>query len=244
MDAVPLREAIVATPAPPTPALRMSGPLPDLRVGWPRCAQLAAAFLLGGAATLLGLYCWGALQSGARPAAVDGAQALDYRVELNTATRGELLQLPGVGPALAERIEEYRRTQGGFAGVDDLLKVSGIGPATLERLRPLVYVRPLDTLAATPKPAKAPAAAAGKAVKKGDALQGPVNINTASAAELQRLPGIGPKKAQNIIDARTKKPFASVEELRRVSLIGPKTLEALRPLVTVDGDTTQVSQRK
>ena len=51
----------------------------------------------------------------------------------------------------------------------------------------------------------------------------------------EKLPGIGPKMAQRIIDERSKKPFASVEELRRVSGIGPKTLEKLRPLAGAPG---------
>lgn len=54
---------------------------------------------------------------------------------------------------------------------------------------------------------------------------GLVNINTASAAELQTLSGIGPSMAQSIIDERTKNgAFASVDDLMRVSGIGEKKL--------------------
>ncbi len=57
-----------------------------------------------------------------------------------------------------------------------------------------------------------------------------IDINTASASQIQTLPGIGPVKAQAIIDTR---PYATIDELIRVRGIGPKTLERLRPLVTV-----------
>jgi competence protein ComEA len=61
-------------------------------------------------------------------------------VNLNTATAAELDELPGVGPAIAQRILEWRELNGAFSSVDDLDEVSGIGPATLQRLRPLVTV--------------------------------------------------------------------------------------------------------
>lgn len=63
---------------------------------------------------------------------------------------------------------------------------------------------------------------------------GIVNINTGTLAELDTLPGIGPKYAQGIIDYRTQNgPFIRVDDLVKVKGIGPKTLEKLRPLVTI-----------
>lgn len=61
-------------------------------------------------------------------------------VNLNTATLDELETLPGIGPALGQRILDYRLAHGPFASVDDLLNVSGIGETRLEDLRPLVTV--------------------------------------------------------------------------------------------------------
>lgn len=61
-------------------------------------------------------------------------------VDLNSATAAELQTLPGIGPAMAERILTHRDEHGPFSSVDDLLAVSGIGPATMERLRDLVTV--------------------------------------------------------------------------------------------------------
>jgi len=62
-------------------------------------------------------------------------------VDVNRASAAELEALPGVGPALAQRIVAYREANGPFASADDLEAVSGIGARTLERLRPFVSVR-------------------------------------------------------------------------------------------------------
>jgi competence protein ComEA len=63
---------------------------------------------------------------------------------------------------------------------------------------------------------------------------GLVNVNTASEADLESLPGIGPVLAQRIVDYRTEHgPFASVDGLLDVSGIGPATLDDFRDLVTV-----------
>ena len=62
----------------------------------------------------------------------------------------------------------------------------------------------------------------------------PINVNTASAAELEALPGVGEVIAQAIVDYRTENgPFASVDQLLDVSGIGDATLEDIRDLVTV-----------
>lgn len=66
-----------------------------------------------------------------------------------------------------------------------------------------------------------------------------VNINSADVTALDTLPGIGPAKAQALVEYRQAHgPFKSVDALAGVHGIGPKLLERLRPALTLDGATT------
>lgn len=61
-----------------------------------------------------------------------------------------------------------------------------------------------------------------------------VNVNTASLAELEALPGVGPRAAQRIVEYRTKNgAFKKIEELMKVQGIGERSFLRLKPLVTV-----------
>lgn len=108
--------------------------------------------------------------SGSRPAARPGGgqpSPLANLIDLNTATQAELESLPGIGPALAQRIIDDRTALGPFATVEDLDRVRGIGPRTLERLRDLVRV------GAPPEPAQpGPADGAAEPGSAGDDAPG------------------------------------------------------------------------
>jgi len=72
--------------------------------------------------------------------AAGGGGGQGDRVAVNRASREELQRLPGVGPALAARIEEDRLRNGPYQTPDDLLRVPGIGPATLNRFRDRLHL--------------------------------------------------------------------------------------------------------
>ena len=66
------------------------------------------------------------------------AQAAD-KININTASVEELLELPGIGPSLAERIIEHRTAQP-FKTVEDLMEVKGIGGSKFEKIRDLITI--------------------------------------------------------------------------------------------------------
>lgn len=79
--------------------------------------------------------------------------------------------------------------------------------------------------ASSPPPAQAAPQASGNLI----------NINTAGASELTRIPGVGAARAQAIIDYRDANgPFANIEDLVRVPGIGPATMTNARPMITVE----------
>ena len=81
-------------------------------------------------------------------AAKSGRKALTGKINLNTATEDQLMMLPRVGPAKAERIVTWRKKNGAFRRTADLRRVKGFGYKTFKKLEPYLQVTGDTTLAA------------------------------------------------------------------------------------------------
>ena len=119
-------------------------PFPARGCSWLRRADQAAVAALVGIA-LAATVAWWAWQGGLRGRLIelDRSQPASVRftVDVNRAGWAELAEIPGVGPALAQRIIDYRRTSGPFKDLAELRRVRGIGPTTFQRMGP--YLQPL-----------------------------------------------------------------------------------------------------
>jgi competence ComEA-like helix-hairpin-helix protein len=163
--------------------------------------------------------------------------AAGEKFDINSASAADLDRI--IGPAQAQAIVDYRTSNGPFRTLEELDNVPRVGPAAIEKLAPhltfgvargVVSARPSFQSAASVadwdrSPEKASRAASGSAA-------GVVDLNTASAAQLVALPGIGEALAKRIVAWRDANgPFRSVEALMEVDGIGEAKLARLRPLV-------------
>ena len=157
-------------------------------------------------------------RAGGRAAASPGTTAPPAQLVVDAAGA---VQSPGVYKlAPGSRVTDLVDAAGGAAPDADLDRVNLAAPLT-DGAR--VYV---------PKVGEAVPADAGGAGSP--SKEQPLDLNTATAEQLDALPGIGPATAKAIVDERTKRGrFTSVDDLLHVRGIGPSKLDQLRDLVTV-----------
>ena len=147
-------------------------------------------------------------------------------VNLNTADKAALEALPGVGPALADKIIAARP----FKSVADLKSVKGLGEATFTKIESLVTVEKPKAKKTNSTETAAGTTSASKTAAAQTASAEILDLNTADQAALEALPGIGPALAEKIIAAR---PFKKVEDLMNVKGIGQAKFDAIKDMVEI-----------
>jgi competence protein ComEA len=165
-----------------------------------------------------------AASSGARPAS--GAAAGAERGPVLVDVQGAVVHPGVVRLAAGSRVGDAIAAAGGYGprvAADRLGQVLNL--AAVVRDGDQIFVPSRDD-PATGGGGPASTVAAGGA-------SSPVDLNRATATELDALPGIGPVTAAKIIAARDEQPFASVEDLRSRKLLGPATFDKVKDLVTV-----------
>ncbi|MEL6674512.1 MAG: helix-hairpin-helix domain-containing protein [Bacteroidota bacterium] len=146
------------------------------------------------------------------------------RIDINLADSATWESLPGIGPVLSQRILRYREKTGGFQEVEQLQEVYGLEATVLEALMPRLFVNELT--------APPPKVVATRAQPK--PVYPSLDLNTATAEELEQLPGIGKILSQRIVKFRSSiRRFNRVEDLQRVYYLSPETYANIKSYLYV-----------
>jgi len=232
--------------APPAPEIGPPGATPpDARRGVALAALGITAFVA--AAVAVFLIVAGPRQGtlvldgdAARPAAT-GARAGSFAPDaalvagpgLVVDVAGAVLR-PGVYHLPAgSRVADAIAAAGGFGPRVDALATQALNLAAPLADGAQVRVPSRDDAAG--RGAASPGTGSGAAPGGGAASGGPVDLNTATLAELDALPGIGPVTAGKIIASREERPFSAVDDLKTRKLVGTSVFAKLAGLVTVGG---------
>ncbi len=157
-------------------------------------------------------------------------------LDLNTATAAQLARIPGVSKGLAEEITGYRKEIGGFSSLSQLREIEGVPDALFSTFGDYLYLTPAETetasTAATQPQSPSdtePIASATEPVF--------LDLNTASAEELCRIPGIGKTTAAAITEYRSRiGSFTNRRQLLAVRGIGETTLSGIMDYLYIENE--------
>lgn len=111
------------------------------------------------------------------------------------------------------------------------MKKLGLWVAAMAMAAGVAWAQPVRTTQAAPSPGARPVAAASSSTNVAPDLV--LDLNKATAEEFEKLPGIGPAKAKAMVDYQKSHGYRKVEDVTKIQGIGRKTLQKLRPQLTV-----------
>jgi competence protein ComEA len=157
---------------------------------------------------------------------------VSFPININTAGYEELQEITGVGPAIAQRIIDYRNQNGPFQTIEEIKNVSGIGDVNFEKMKDEITVGNV-VLAPAPPPPSPPPPQASPAPSETSIVE-KININTAGKEELMTLWRVGSTIADRIIEYRkTRGPFKTIEEIMDVQGIAEGIFDRIKDKITI-----------
>ncbi len=152
-------------------------------------------------------------------------------LDINAVDSSQLDKLPGIGPVLALRILNYRDKIGGFDSVKELKKIYGLSPTSFQKLLPLLCVDSLD--------------AKSRTKKKSLPSSKKIDLNTASASQLEALPGIGPVLSKRILRYREAiGGFQDFTDLKKVYQLKEEHYQQALPYLELNTPPATVTRKK
>ncbi len=211
------------------------------------CCNLRRGFALAIAALLAAAWMAASSPHAAAAGTSSATAGPATKVDVNNADLATLETLPGVGAATAKKIVAGRP----YNSIADLEKVKGLGKSKADKLDGMVTFGPTSAEAPATSKSKSTTSTTEQGTATTEhqpstsehttehetsqlAAGETININTASAEELDKLPGIGPTKAQAIVDYRNQHGnFKSIEDIENVKGIKQGTFSKIKDHITV-----------
>lgn len=163
-----------------------------------------------------------------------------FPININTASKEELMRLNGIGSILADRIIAYRNNNNGFKNIDEVMNVSGIGSNIFDKIQNQIFVEnPIYDVTSentasetiTETETDAPTTEHIKTLEE----CAPININTAPKEELMLLPHIDEENAMRIIDIRERiNGYTHVYEILLIDTITQKQAAEIMPYICIE----------